>query len=78
VIRQPVSQAACEAIDPEMSVRIEHHFADSGILEISRNLWSERGTQHLRTAGKGFGSGGNRRHCAPRKFASSRRIDQQG
>ena len=54
-----VLQAARQPIDPEPAVRIEHHLDDAGVFEIAGDRGSERGAQHARAAGEGFGSKGN-------------------
>jgi hypothetical protein len=73
-----VLEAAGQPVDPNPAVGIEHHLDDARIFEIAGDRRSERGAQHPHAAGEGFGSEGDRRHCEPRKLASSRRIDQRG
>ena len=57
-----VFKSAGKAIDPEMSVRIEHDLDDVRIFEIAGNRWSKGSAQHACTAQEGFGSEGERRH----------------
>ena len=71
-------EAAGQPVDPNPAVGIEHHLDDAGIFEIAGDRRSERGAQHARAAGEGFGSEGDRRHGEPRKLAWSKRIDQRG
>ena len=68
-----VFEPAGKAIDPEMTVRIEHDLDDAGIFQIAGDRWSEGGAQHARAAQESFGSEGERRHSRPRVLASVRR-----
>ena len=74
-----ILEAARQPVDPEPAVGIEHHLDDAGVFEIAGDGRSERGAQHARAAGEGFGSEGDRRHVEPRKLASyRRRMCQRG
>ena len=68
-----VLETARQPIDPEPTVGIEHHLDDARIFEIAGNRRPERGAQHARAAGEGFGPERNRRHVEPRYVASVRR-----
>ena len=57
-----VLEPAGKAIDPEMTVRIEHDLDDAGIFQIAGDRWSEGGAQHARAAQESFGSEGERCH----------------
>ena len=73
-----ILQPARQPVDPEPAVGIEHHLDDARVFEIARDCRSERGAQHARAAGKGFGPERDWRHIEPHEIASSRRIDQRG
>ena len=66
-----IFQPARQTIDPQTTVRIEHHFDDAGIFEMSRDCGAERGAQHARTAGEGFRPEGDRRHMSPARRLNS-------
>ncbi len=51
-----ILQPARQPVDPEPAVGIEHHFDDARVFEVAGDRRSERGAQHARAAGKGFGS----------------------
>jgi hypothetical protein len=44
-----IAQAACQPIDPQPAVGIEHDLDNGGIFEPAGNGRSERGAQHART-----------------------------
>ncbi len=73
-----ILEPARQPVDPEPAVGIEHHLDDAGVFEVAGDRRPERGAQHARAAGEGFGPEGDCRHCEPRKLASSRRMDQRG
>jgi acetyl-CoA carboxylase carboxyltransferase component len=53
-----VFEATGEAIDPEPSIRIEHHFDDRRVFEETGNGRTERTAQHACAAGSGLRSEG--------------------
>ena len=47
--RQPLARIGepfGQAVDPQPPIGVEHHFNDAGVVEIARDRWAERGTQH--------------------------------
>ena len=48
------------------------------IFEVGGDRRAERGAQHARAAGDGFGSGGDRRHGEPRESPRSEAMCQRG
>ena len=62
-----ILQPARQPVDPEPAVGIEHHLDDAGVFEIAGDRRSERGAQHARAAGKGFGPERGCRHIEPRE-----------
>jgi hypothetical protein len=73
-----IFQPARQAVDPEPAVRIEHYFDDIGVFKVVGDRRAERGAQHARATGKGFGSERDCRQIEPHEIASLRRIDQRG
>ncbi len=65
-----ILKAARKPVDPEPAVGIEHHLDDAGVFQIRRDRRPERGAQHARATGKGFGPKRDCRHNEPREIAS--------
>ncbi len=65
-----ILQPAREPVDPEPAVGIEHHFDDARVFKVAGDRHSERGAQHARAAGKGFGPKRGCYHFEPRESAS--------
>src|ERR1700733_9505162 len=60
-----VLKATRQSVDPEPTVRVQHHLDDAGIFEIAGNRWPKRSAQHARATGEGFGPERNCRHVNP-------------
>ena len=65
-----ILQTAREPIDPEPAVGVQHHFDDRRVFEEGCDSRPERGAQHARAAGKGFGPKCGCYHLEPRESAS--------
>jgi hypothetical protein len=50
-----ILQPSRQPVDPKPTVGIEHHFDDARVFKVAGDRRSERGAQHARAAGKGFG-----------------------
>ncbi|SAY46658.1 hypothetical protein KRIGEM_03444 [Komagataeibacter rhaeticus] len=68
-----ILHSACQTVDPEPSVRVEHHLGDGGIVEMTGNCGSQCGTQHAGSTGSRFGTRRNDGHGRPRRQASQAR-----
>ena len=66
-----IFEATRQTVDPQATVRVEHHFDDARIFEISRDRGTERGAQHARTAGEGFRPERDCRHMSPARRLNS-------
>ena len=66
-----ILQSACEAVDPEPAVGVQHHLGDGRIFEVPRYRRTKRGAQHARAASVGFRSKGDSRHVQPYGRAST-------
>jgi hypothetical protein len=49
-----ILEAAREVIDPEPTVRVQHHLDDARVLQMTRDQRAERGAQHARPSRNGL------------------------
>jgi len=73
-----IFQPARQTVDPQATVRIEHHFDDAGIFKIGRDRRAKRCAQHARTAGKSFRPERDCRHMGPASSPQLRGGCQRG
>ena len=69
-------KATGKAVDPESSIRIEHHLDDAGIFEISGNCRTKCRAQHPGTAEERFGLEWLAVHFGPLKLAAMRGFNR--
>ena len=60
-----IAQAACQPVDPQPAVGIEHHLDNRRIFEPAGDGRSERAAQHARTTQNRFRLKGLNHHCRP-------------
>ena len=60
-----ISQPFGEPVDPDTSVRVQHHLDDGSVFQKPRDGWTERCAQHARAARVTFRMLMHSRHIAP-------------
>ena len=67
-----VEEAMSEIVDPEPSVRVEHHLDNCGIIEPLSDRGAECGTQHARAARDRLELEGMDHHFCPQALTTNR------